>query len=302
MTQADTAIQQLCAPGSGTWDVNTALCTCKPTYFLPNCLEKDCPTKSATSTASCSGRGKCDTTKGSCTCFAPYTGASCEYAECPSGCGGHGTCDATLGVCSCTFGFAYPDCTSLSTPIIALIAVLAIVAIPVIVLTVIWRLAVNKYQARLRSADKLYAEMMKDESADDDGTGDISIGIPFGGSLEPKRAPSPPPREPTPEPVRVVEPEPAPIPYREPERLSEPEPVMETFDDSVSESTPLSSEVLVEDEPVREEGESAAAFRERHRVWKAGHSAKYDELIRSTAKRDGVPEWMRNRKRWGDDT
>eukprot|EP00924_Labyrinthula_sp_SR-Ha-C_P005423 maker-scaffold_1-snap-gene-31.36-mRNA-1 protein AED:0.03 eAED:0.03 QI:0/0/0/1/0/0.5/2/0/763 len=40
----------------------------------------------------CSGRGKCDTGSGKCTCDVGFTGSSCERLSCPSSCNGRGVC------------------------------------------------------------------------------------------------------------------------------------------------------------------------------------------------------------------
>merc|ERR1712048_594919 len=40
----------------------------------------------------CSDQGLCDRATGLCSCFAGYTGSSCQRTACPDDCSGHGTC------------------------------------------------------------------------------------------------------------------------------------------------------------------------------------------------------------------
>ncbi|KAL1526391.1 hypothetical protein AB1Y20_015104 [Prymnesium parvum] len=63
-------------------------------------------------TPACSGRGLCDTTKGTCECDAGWGGEVCETASCVGGCG---TGNCHNGTCLCSPGFTGERCESLAT-------------------------------------------------------------------------------------------------------------------------------------------------------------------------------------------
>lgn len=72
-------------------------------YHAPDCSARVCPsgrawadvpTSSSTAhrVAECSNRGTCNRKTGECTCFAGFTGPSCNRNLCPNDCSGHGVC------------------------------------------------------------------------------------------------------------------------------------------------------------------------------------------------------------------
>jgi hypothetical protein len=66
-------------------------------------------------TLTCSGRGTCDSGKGSCACATGFFGTACEKKKCPGDgtCGGfeNGHCNDKLGLCVCTRAFFGDTCT-----------------------------------------------------------------------------------------------------------------------------------------------------------------------------------------------
>ena len=60
----------------------------------------------------CSGHGKCDRARGTCSCAEGFTGADCGLETCPGSCGaaaGWGWCRG--GRCECNPGFVGDDCS-----------------------------------------------------------------------------------------------------------------------------------------------------------------------------------------------
>ena len=60
----------------------------------------------------CSGHGKCDPARGTCSCAEGFTGADCGVETCPGSCGaaaGWGWCQG--GRCECNPGFVGDDCS-----------------------------------------------------------------------------------------------------------------------------------------------------------------------------------------------
>ena len=83
----------------------TFKCECARGWRGGDCALRECPQgpawfsypsagETAHGRAECSNVGICDRTTGECTCDESYTGAACEYLQCPGGgtCSGHGRC------------------------------------------------------------------------------------------------------------------------------------------------------------------------------------------------------------------
>ena len=80
------------------------VCSCDTSWNLvSDCSQRECPKgtafwskASAANTAhaelECSNMGKCDRTKGICSCYTGFSGVACHRVDCSSNCNGHGYC------------------------------------------------------------------------------------------------------------------------------------------------------------------------------------------------------------------
>merc|ERR1719230_272751 len=100
---------------NGDCDYCLEKCSCKSGFGAPadvvtvgvgldgTCSQRICPagkaigdvatsSNEAHALAECSNMGTCDRATGTCHCFPPFEGSSCERMACPNGCSGHGQC------------------------------------------------------------------------------------------------------------------------------------------------------------------------------------------------------------------